>query len=164
MTTSAPATGRLAAITLAALLFTSPALLAKTKMSPKEKDIRRLMELTGAAELGLQVMNQLLPNLKRLAPQLPEAFWNGLSAEVNVDELIDLIVPIYDRYLTHDEIKQVITFFETPVGRKLISVQPKITEESTLAGQQWGMELARRLVAKIEAQKQAPEEKTTPKQ
>ena len=66
------------------------------------------------------------------------------------DEMIELVVPIYDKYLTHDEIKIIITFYETPVGKKMIAVLPQIMQESMAAGQQWGKEIGERVVERRE--------------
>ena len=57
--------------------------------------------------------------------------------ELSADELVKLIIPLYDKHLTHPEIKELIKFYETEVGKKLISVMPAITAESMQAGQQW---------------------------
>jgi uncharacterized protein len=65
---------------------------------------------------------------------------------------VDLIVPVYDRNLTHDDIKELIRFYETPTGRKFVSVLPKITQESMAVGEKWGRDLAMRVMTKLQAQ------------
>ena len=71
--------------------------------------------------------------------------------EVHTDELIDLIVPVYDRNLTHDDVKELIRFYQSPTGRKFVSVLPKITQESMVVGEKWGRELAMKVMAKLQS-------------
>jgi hypothetical protein len=123
--------------------------------SQKQKDIRKLLKITGSGELGQQVMGQMMANFKKSMPQVPEKFWNDFMKEVHTEELIDLIVPVYDRNLTHDDVKELIKFYETPTGKKFVSVLPKITQESMAVGEKWGRDLAIRVMSKLQAQQSA---------
>ncbi|WP_319560144.1 DUF2059 domain-containing protein [Marispirochaeta sp.] len=111
----------------------------------KEQDIVRLMEMTGSADLGIQVMQNMLTQFKQILPEVPEDYWDQFMARVNPDDMIGLIVPIYDRHFTHGEIKDIISFYETPTGSKLIQELPEISEESMAAGQAWGMRLGQEI-------------------
>jgi hypothetical protein len=125
---------------------------ARSSETQKQKDIRKLLKITGSGELGTQVMGQMMTNMKKAMPQVPEKFWGDFMKEVRTDELVDLIVPVYDRNLTHDDIKELIRFYETPTGRKFVSVLPKITQESMAVGEKWGRDLAMRVMTKLQAQ------------
>jgi hypothetical protein len=122
----------------------------------KQKDIRKLLKITGSGELGTQVMSQMVGNMKKAMPQVPEKFWGDFMKEVRTDELVDLIVPIYDRNLSHDDVKELIKFYESPTGKKFVSVLPKITQESMGVGEKWGRDLAERVIKKLQAQQQSP--------
>ena len=119
---------------------------AHAEDTQKQKDIRKLLKITGSGELGTQVMAQMIGNMKKAMPQVPEKFWADFMKEVHTDELVDLIVPVYDRNLTHDDIKELIKFYESPTGKKFVSVLPKITQESMAVGEKWGRELAQRVM------------------
>lgn len=120
--------------------FSEPA----TKSSVKE-----LMNLTGAGNLSVQMMNQMLPALKRMAPNEPQEFWDGFMAEVDPGEMEDMVIPIYQKYLTEAEIKELIIFYKSPTGEKLIQVQPNIMRESMMIGQTWGQGIAQRVAQKL---------------
>jgi len=124
----------------------------KQPETAKQKDIRKLLKITGSGELGAQVMTQMLTNMKKAMPQVPEKFWTDFMKEVHTEELVDLIVPVYDRNLTHDDVKEIIRFYETPTGKKFVSVLPKITQESMVVGEKWGRDLAMKVQAKLQAQ------------
>lgn len=122
------------------------------KMTAKLADVKRLLELTGAAQLGQQVMQQLIPSFKAQMPNVPERFWQDFMKEANPNELVDQVALIYDKHLTHDEVKAIIKFYETPAGKKLVSVLPQVTQESMVVGQNWGRALGERIARKLQAE------------
>ncbi len=116
----------------------------------KREDIRRLLELTGSAELGIDIMEQMIDNYKMSFPEVPSEFWDNFMKEVRPDDLINLIIPIYDRYFTHREIRGIIAFYETDTGKKLIRVLPLIQQDSYDAGAAWGLEISNRVIKRLE--------------
>lgn len=40
------------------------------------------------------------------------------------------MIPIYDKYYTEDDIKQLTDFYQTPIGKKVISSTPLIIERT----------------------------------
>jgi len=123
-----------------------------TPTGPKADDIRKLLQMTGSAQLGAQVMAQLLTSMKQAMPNVPERFWVDFQKEVRTEELIDLIVPVYDRHLSHEDLKVLIKFYESPTGKKFIAALPAITQESMAVGETWGRSLADRVIAKLKAE------------
>jgi hypothetical protein len=43
---------------------------------------------------------------------------------------VKMMYPIYDKYFTQDDLKQMIEFNNTPLGKKIIKVLPMITQET----------------------------------
>jgi uncharacterized protein len=115
----------------------------------KRADIRKLIELTGAANISADALQKMIEPLKASYPQVPEEFWNTFVHEVHSDELVDLVIPIYDKYYTHEEIQELMHFYETPVGQKTIKVLPKLSAEAIDAGQEWGRMVADRAMRKL---------------
>jgi hypothetical protein len=64
-------------------------------------------------------------------------------------ELIDQVIPVYDKHFTHQEILELLAFYQTPIGKKTILVLPKVTNESMLAGQRWGQSLGPEIERRI---------------
>lgn len=125
---------------------------AKGKDSEKVAAIRRMMELTGAGQLGMQAMGQMVAVFRNQLPGVPQKFWDDFMQEVNPDELVNLTVPIYEKHLSLQEIKEIIKFYETPVGKKLIGVMPLITAESMEVGKVWGAQLGARIQQRLKEQ------------
>jgi len=62
------------------------------------QSIKNLMEITGAAKLGVKMIDQMLPVLKKAAPNASESFWNEFRAEIDPTTLQDLY-PCYFKML-----------------------------------------------------------------
>lgn len=116
------------------------------------ESVKQLMQKTGAGELGIQAMKQMLPALKNIIPDAPESFWTDYMAEFNPEDLVEMTVPIYQKYLTEEEVQALNAFYDTPAGKKLIKVQPLIMQESMMAGQQWGQTVAQDVMQKYQSQ------------
>lgn len=116
----------------------------------KHEDIRKLLHVTGSAQIGIQIMEQLVVSLRGLVPQAPEAFWTRMMEAVDPNEFVELIVPIYDKHLTHDDIRAMLAFYETPTGKKVIQVLPVVTQESMEVGQAWGARIGEQIVRELQ--------------
>ncbi len=116
-----------------------------------QKDIRKLMELTGSRNLIVQIMNQVLGPVKQAMPNVPEEFWTNFMAKIDTGKLIDMTVPIYAKHFTHEEIKELLAFYQKPIGQKVIATLPAVMQESMLAGQKWGQKLGQQVVEELKA-------------
>ncbi|REJ77988.1 MAG: DUF2059 domain-containing protein [Acidobacteria bacterium] len=60
-----------------------------------------------------------------------ERFRERLPGSVDFGKYIDdVIVPLYDRHFTENEIRELVDFYRTPTGKKLIRITPQLTDES----------------------------------
>jgi uncharacterized protein len=125
---------------------------AKPKIDPaKEANIRKLLDITGARGLAVQSMDAMMKSIKPLlANSLPpgdyrekviDLFVEKFRAKADSQQIVDLVVPIYDKHLSDEEIKGLIAFYQTPLGKKALSVLPEIALESRQAGEEWGKAL-----------------------
>ncbi|MDZ8068856.1 MAG: DUF2059 domain-containing protein [Nostoc sp. DedQUE08] len=118
----------------------------------KNNNIKKLLEITGAKNVSRQILTQLLNDFKSEYPQVPQKFWNTFAAELKIDDIVNEIIPIYNKYFTNEEIKQIIAFYQTPLGQKTITVIPQITQESTAVGIRYGKVAVERALKKLEAE------------
>jgi len=47
-----------------------------------------------------------------------------------VDGMLDDMIPIYQKYLTHADVDAMIVFYSSPTGKKLMQEMPQITQEA----------------------------------
>ncbi|MBW2564365.1 MAG: DUF2059 domain-containing protein, partial [Deltaproteobacteria bacterium] len=124
---------------------------SNTSISQKKEDIRKLIKISGNAESILQRStilydNQMTLIIQRLRPDLSKKIVKKLRQEFraeierNVQEpggLMDYIISIYNSHFTHQEIRDWLLFYESPLGEKINATMPSVMEESNLAYQQW---------------------------
>lgn len=75
---------------------------------------------------------------------------NDVFKELVLDDLIQDVVPVYQKHLTRSDVEAVIAFYSTPAGKKILREQPAMIRESmqaTAATQQKKMQL---LLVKLE--------------
>ena len=99
----------------------------------------------------------MIENLKQnqAFSTIPEEFWTEFAkeAETSYKVLEEQIGEVYKKHFTSAEIKQLIAFYESPIGKKLVSEQPQIQTESYQLGTEWGRQLGEKVVKKIQEKK-----------
>ncbi|GAA5104141.1 DUF2059 domain-containing protein [Wohlfahrtiimonas larvae] len=130
----------LLSVCLGSSLIFSSAVFAQTA---SEQSIKQLIVETGAAEMGTMVFDQLLAQLK--AAGATDAQIAEVQKEFKVDQLVDLLVPVYQKQFTEEDVKAFLEFYQSPAGKKLVEKQPMIMQESMVVGQQWGMGVAQKI-------------------
>lgn len=130
----------------------------------KRQRIERLLEVTGALKIAemmsVAVTRQMTNAVKQARPDIPPESFDIVAEEVNsvisgemITEggFVDLIIPVYAKYFTNDELDALIAFYETPVGRKTVGVMPQVTQEAMQIGQRWGQSLGPIIVERVKA-------------
>jgi hypothetical protein len=142
-------------LVVVAIVLALSVTLAQAQQTAKQDDIKRFLTIIGARTIGLRVFNQIIESLQKAHPDIPESVWQEMlgEAEAQTDSFVaERLVPIYDQYLTHEDIKGLVAFYESPLGAKLLSVMPQMSQESMLAGQTWGREFAETVRQRLTAQ------------
>jgi hypothetical protein len=122
---------------------------AAAQDSVKIKRIHQLMDVMGSGKLGVQVMSNVIDAFKKQNPNVDPQFWDELKKEINVNDLVNMVVPIYAKYFTDDDIQQMIAFYNSPIGKKYVASLPAITQESMHVGMEWGQQLAQKVTDKL---------------
>lgn len=117
----------------------------------KAEAIRQLLQVTESAQLMVTSIETSMPAQRAANPQIPDVFWEEFADRLrgDVGGFIELLIPLYDKYLTLDEIRELIVFYESPLGRRLVEVQPLLAAESMVAGQQWGARVSMEVAAEL---------------
>lgn len=137
-------------IALAALLVCAGAPDAVAKPSAaKMKDIRKLTRLMGADKMANQLVEQLMAALKQSYPKVSQARWKKIRKKASVNSFLNEVAKVYDRHLTHAEVRELMAFFMSPVGRKFVSIQPKLFQESMEIGNRWGQRVTQQITKEL---------------
>jgi uncharacterized protein len=138
------------------LAGTSLLVIARDGIVPeKEKEIRRMLQLTGMEKMMEQMKSQMITALRAQLNSVPDEFWTRFEKKMDINELVEKIVPLYDKYYSIEDIRAVNAFYSSEVGQRVIATLPKITKESTALGMEWGKRIGEE--AEAEAKKKDAE-------
>ena len=138
---------------------------AADELTPaKREDIKRLLQATGSMQIARTmsqaVVGQMSETIKKARPDIPPQMFDVMSEEVNktiAEEMtakggfVDLMVVLYNKYYTHEDIKGLLAFFESPLGKKAGSLAPVMSREGLVIGQRWGQSLAPKIEQRVKA-------------
>jgi uncharacterized protein len=119
----------------------------------KGADIRRLLEVAGTKNLMATMMDSMQTSMRPLMvsslpageyrDKLINLFLQRFRAKANLGQLLDFAIPLYDKHFSDQEIKELISFYDSPLGRKVVTAMPQIMTELQGHGRQWGQNLGR---------------------
>ena len=126
------------------LLSCSIAFAEVDSSTDKNRDILKLLEVSGLLEQMNYIKEGVTSSYARVIsltyPIVPSQFWNDLNKLAGKEEikmLLDQVVLVYDRHMTHDVIKQLIKMFSTPFWIEWKHKMPAISKEAGLVGSEW---------------------------
>ena len=130
----------------------------------KRADIKALLKAAGgvasANEMVGPVTDQVLQTVKSARPDLQQDVLDNIRKTITetIREaieaqggLLDQLVPVYHAHLSQAEVKELIAFYTSPIGRKFAAEQPKISREAYDVGVQWGKNLGPVVRQRVEA-------------
>jgi hypothetical protein len=111
--------------------------------------VRLLLELTGAGNLGTQMIDGMIANFRESMPGVPDEFWTTFRAKIKASDMVEMVIPIYEKHLTPADIDAIIAFYSSPAGKRLVEKQPLILADTMKVGQAWGAKLADEVVTEL---------------
>lgn len=131
--------------------------------SAKKADIVKLLSINGTERIVepftaiiTQGYVQSLGNCPNCSPKIPEVVRTETQAVLRAhiggtEGLIERQVPIYQAHFTHAEIKQLLAFYSSPIGRKMVSDSNELMRDSIGVSQKWGHDLSAEIRQRIDA-------------
>jgi hypothetical protein len=94
------------------------------QLKPEQKQlVRQLLEAAG-------VRATLQANLENVIKNAPEDKKTDFLIALNADDLLERIIPIYAKYYTNEELKALLSFYQSPVGKKFLEVSPLVAQDT----------------------------------
>ena len=148
----------------------TPARVATTATTPdpprnidagKEASIRQLMEVTGAKTMGEQLMKagmeQFRASITESQPDNPrakqfvDAFQTRFQKHFDPNSLTEKVVPIYDKYLSEEDVKGLLEYYNSPLGQRMLKALPEVARESQAVGFALGQKAAQETLEELKA-------------
>ncbi len=152
---------RAATVAAALVAFGLPAY-AQPKPSPAAMaTAQQLIQITGATSL----FNPLIPGVVEQAkllflqqnPDLAKDL-NEVAAKLRAEyaprqiELTKHVASLYAQSFTEAELKQLLAFYQSPVGKKFLMQQPRIVDSTMKYAQGWANNLSDKVIVKMRAE------------
>jgi hypothetical protein len=119
---------------------------------------KEIVNVTGATALFIPLIPGVVEQAKNLFLQQNP----GLSKDLNeiavkmrtdlaprFDELTAEVAKLYAAHFTEAELKELLAFYKSPLGTKLISEQSKVGEEGLKFAQDWANRLSDQVIANM---------------
>ncbi|TAG47938.1 MAG: DUF2059 domain-containing protein [Betaproteobacteria bacterium] len=156
----------LVALLAAGSLFSSSFVSAQTGELSAEKraGIKTLLEATGVRAIPDQIafnsVQSMAGGIKQLDAKFPnkgfdvmrDAIAAGLAAKVDVPGgLIEQVTLVYHNAFTAAEVADLVKFYQSPVGKKLLANQGKLNNETFQTAMKWADSLGADLDQRMDA-------------
>ena len=115
----------------------------------KRKLILELLEATGGKSQIDSMFSNMATLIKRNYPSLPDTFIVEFKREFLKSNFIEQLMPVYDHNYTEQELVELNAIFKTAIGKKMISVMPKVQRESMLIGEKIGREAGQKAIENL---------------
>ena len=63
-----------------------------------------------------------------------DATMEGVWKFINIDELVEVSIPVYQKYLSHEDAVALISFYSSPTGQRFLDRMPALVQEAGAAG------------------------------
>ena len=117
-----------------------------------------VVNATGAMALFIPLIPGVIEQAKNLFLQQNPGLskdLNEITTKMRADlaprfgELTSEVAKLYASHFTEAELKELLAFYKTPVGMKLITEQPKVGEEGLKFAQTWANNLSDEVIVKM---------------
>jgi len=148
-----------AAVFAVALIAMSVAAQAQKKPSAAGMaTAKELVKVTGATALFTPLIAGVVEQAKIVFLQQNPALSNDLNeiaAQIRDElaprfsQLTDEVARLYASHFTEQDLKQILAFYKSPVGQKMLKEQPQVVDSSMKFAQDWANNLSDEVITKM---------------
>jgi hypothetical protein len=158
---------RIALAVLFCLLFASISFAQQTKSDAlaSKVDIEKYLDAVHARDMMKSTLDAMTNQMHQIVhkevqkqPNLPadsEARLNKMMddmvKDLPIDELLQAMVPVYQKHFTKEDVDALTTFYSTPSGQRILKEMPVVTAESMQAT----MGIIQKMMAKVQERMQS---------
>ena len=155
--------GVIRAVAIGAVLFMFGAV-AQAQQKPSPAAIETAKEIV-AIKGAVTMFDALIPGVIEQGKTMFETQNPGLGKDLGevaaklrsdlaprLKEVTDEIASLYAAHFTEKELKDILAFYKSPVGKKMIVEEPKALEQSMGFAQDWAIKFSDEVLAKMRAE------------
>jgi hypothetical protein len=113
-----------------------------------KEDVERYLEVTHSRNMMKQIMDVMAKNLREMThdqlskarPNLPPDAEERMNKRMDemlntfpIDDILQATIPVYQKHWTKGDVDNMIAFYSTPTGQKLLTEMPQTMAEAMQA-------------------------------
>jgi len=119
---------------------------------------KQLVELKGVRNVFVPLVNGVVIKARDMFMQTNFMWGKDLNDVAaieqkkyapRVEELVDMTARIYATQFTEQELKSLVTFYQSPLGQKVMNVEPKVMDQAMSSAGAWGDNLSQEVIASM---------------
>jgi len=123
---------------------------AAAALASSEQQVRDLFEAMHMQQTLGQMNAQMAGMMQKKLPCVPAEYWQGFIDGDGARAVVDRMVPVFQRHFSAEEIDGLLKFYRSPLGQKVLTEMPAAMAEAVQAGQQWGQERTKTMLAELQ--------------
>jgi len=150
-----------ALVAVALTMFAAPASAQQQPSAAALASAREIVDLKGAMTLFNPVVPGVVEKVKltflQANPNLQrdlDSVANALRTEYQprAAEIRDQIARLYTQHFNEQELKDILTFYKSPLGKKMNEEEPKFVDQSMVFVEGWAEKLSEEVIGKFRAE------------
>jgi len=122
---------------------------------------RELIVLKGSTQIWDAVVPGVIEQAKGVYLQTNPALGkelNDVAAQLRTEygprasQLVDQVARLYAQAFTEQELKDTLAFYKSPLGRKIVSEEPKVLDDGFRRIQQWANKFSEEVMGRMRAE------------
>lgn len=108
------------------------------------RSLKKMFEASGTEQTFETAITQMMGMFKQQMPDVDASLWDDMEKEflkTSINDLVEMLAPVYIKYMTQEDLDEMIRFYQSPVGKKFAKNTPLIMQESMQVGEQWGQQI-----------------------
>jgi hypothetical protein len=114
----------------------------------KAKDVMRDAFMSIVDVMASSQANSKMPPAE--AADMKQAVIDWFDQDFKWDDLKSQLADVYVKSFTEDELNQLATFYQTPLGQKTLSALPQVMKQGAVLGQQYALSKQSLLMARLQ--------------
>jgi hypothetical protein len=112
--------------------------------------VRQLFDLMHMSQTLAQANSQMVTMMAQNTPCIPASYWQGFIGTGSTQQIMDRLVPVYQRHFTAGDVGGLLKFYRSPLGQKVVVEMPLAVAEGMKLNQQWGIDRGHQMIQQLQ--------------
>jgi hypothetical protein len=121
--------------------------------------VQEILALTSVGNMKQQMLDGMLPFVQQMLPYMPDSVVDDFRHSLEIADFDAALVHTFQAHLSTEDATQIIAFYKTPAGRRMIGVMPLIESEGQQAGSELGQQVMLEVIQRHQAELDAAKKK-----